>query len=98
MAYASYIFIDSVYIFDETATAVIDREQQQIMLYPSPATDKIFIKLKDESQIEAVTIYKMDGRLLQKQKYVDGIPISFLSQGIYLIEVKTDKGTLRSLF
>ncbi|MBK9300114.1 MAG: hypothetical protein IPN14_05780 [Bacteroidetes bacterium] len=40
----------------------------------------------------------MDGRLLQKQKYVDGIPISFLSQGIYLIEVKTDKGTLRSTF
>lgn len=98
LAYASYIFIDSVYIFDETATTVIDREQQQVMLYPSPASDKIFIKLKDESQIEAVTIYKMDGRLLQKQKYLDCIAISFLSQGIYLIEVKTDKGILRSTF
>jgi blue copper oxidase len=64
-------------------------------LYPNPSTDKLFIKLVDpETEIYYITITTLEGRvamMLPKPKWENGIDISFLSSGVYLLKLTDEK-------
>ena len=65
-------------------------------LYPNPANDKLFIKLKDTAtEIYYVTITTMQGRvamMLPQPQWQNGIDISSLASGVYLLQMM-DKET-----
>ena len=65
-------------------------------LYPNPADDKIFINLTDTStEIYYVTITTITGRvvmMLPQPEWQNGIDVSSLQSGIYLLQMK-DKET-----
>lgn len=64
-------------------------------LYPNPATDKLFIKLGDaETRIYYITIATLEGRvaiMLPKPQWENGIDISFLPSGVYLLKLTDEK-------
>lgn len=73
-------------------------ESEGIVLYPNPATDRIFLKNIDEKEIEQISIYDAMGRFI---KYIDGdlevgMDISALSDGTYFLKVQ-QKNTLKTL-
>jgi bilirubin oxidase len=64
-------------------------------LYPNPTTDKLFINLSDAStEIYYITITTLEGRvamMLPKPQWQNGIDISSLSSGVYLLKLTDEK-------
>jgi hypothetical protein len=64
-------------------------------LYPNPSTDKLFINLSDAStEIYYITITTLEGRvamMLPKPQWQNGIDISSLSSGVYLLKLTDEK-------
>ena len=65
-------------------------------LYPNPANDRLFINLKDaDTQIYYITIATIEGRtamMLPQPEWQNGIDISSLASGVYLVQMM-DKQT-----
>jgi len=74
--------------------------QNQVSLYPNPASTFVNIKLEDISASKA-TILDINGRILQFVIINDNnktIDISNLDTGIYFIQITTDKGIVSKKF
>jgi len=75
-------------------TGISDNTFSNIILYPNPATDELFIK-SDET-IKSVTIFDTLGRMMStKDLSATGstsVNVSYLTNGLYLLKVQTDKG------
>jgi hypothetical protein len=66
-------------------------ETNQINIYQNPAKYEIFIT--SELQVEKIEIYSLTGSLLLSECNFNGkISVSALPQGVYLLNVYTDKG------
>jgi hypothetical protein len=64
-----------------------------LQVFPNPAKDEIFITT--ELRVEKVEIYSISGELLIVENSFSGkIPISTLPQGIYFLNVLTNKGLI----
>lgn len=59
-------------------------------LYPNPARD--WVSIKTDETIKDVTVYNMQGRKMLRSKATFSLNVSSLNPGIYLLEVRTDKG------
>ena len=70
-------------------------EQQGIMVYPNPVSERITIQLGENENIALVKVFTVSGRLVKEQEIIAGeqeIDVSALKSAIYIIEVKTDTG------
>lgn len=67
---------------------VENREEKSALIFPNPASNMIYVYCKNVSIVE---FYDMQG-CLQKSSTLSQIPISDLSQGVYLIIIKNSKG------
>lgn len=65
-----------------------------VHVYPNPATSQLFIQTTDFNP-QAISIFDMSGRKVMEEKYAPQTNISSLSPGVYLIEVKGEKGSVR---
>lgn len=68
-------------------------QQNQVLVYPNPASEKINIELQD-NVAAIVIIYDMNGRTLQTEYIIDkkfSIPINNLANGIYWIQITTER-------
>lgn len=74
--------------------SVHDSTNDNVLIYPNPATDVITVVLKNNEIIDNLKIYAMDGKLLTvvKNKNID---VSHLSAGNYILEIVTSNGVLR---
>ena len=84
-------FVDAIYNPEEDTTSTgtyILAEEQQIIVYPNPATNYINIDAPDNYSFE---IYSIIGEKMvdTKDKQVD---ISYFDKGIYFIVIKNEKG------
>ncbi|PYE81916.1 putative secreted protein (Por secretion system target) [Winogradskyella epiphytica] len=76
---------------DETFTS------NTVKLYPNPVTDKLYIK--STAQIESVTIYTINGQFVKQSQGTDnGINVSNLPAGLYLIQMQTATKTVNQKF
>lgn len=62
-------------------------------MYPNPAND--FVTVKSNTTIENVQIISLDGRIV-KNSATSSLNISDLSNGIYIVQVKTENGKIGS--
>ncbi|MET0635036.1 MAG: T9SS type A sorting domain-containing protein [Chitinophagaceae bacterium] len=74
-----------------------------IMLYPNPATDKIFLLLSKPTGSLIVSVYSVNGILLHRESAASvtrqySIDLRAYASGVYLIEMKTDTSVERSRF
>ena len=72
-----------------------DSVKTAFSLYPNPSTDKLFINLSDSNtEIYYITITTLEGRvamMLPKPQWQNGIDISSLSSGVYLLKLTDEK-------
>jgi alpha-tubulin suppressor-like RCC1 family protein len=65
-------------------------------IYPNPCNNQLFIELS-EYQDTSVGLYNLQGQLLQSimlQTSKTILPIDYLSNGIYLVQLKSPKGVI----
>ena len=64
-------------------------------LYPNPVADKLFINLENhDNEIYYITITTLEGRvamMLPKPEWQNGIDISSLATGTYLLKLTDEK-------
>jgi len=65
-----------------------------VLVYPNPATDIITVTLNNNEAIDHMKIYALDGRLLAKVKNKN-IDVSHMSTGTYILEIVTKSGVVR---
>jgi type IX secretion system substrate protein len=73
-----------------------EESQTQINIYPNPAVNEIFIKAYPNFEIEEVNIYNSIGhKVLHNKGFAVTIDVSYLNEGIYIIEIFEDKRIIR---
>jgi enterochelin esterase family protein len=80
------------YFFPAQPLSVIDNKLEfDFKIYPNPATDRVFLSIKEKS---LVTLYTINGiKVLEKEITLDGfIDVEGLNKGIYLVLVKNNTG------
>jgi hypothetical protein len=82
--------VGDYYYFENlnTGLSVIEQLQLKILIYPNPASDRIFIENKNKMQMDDILIYNQLGQQVFNQRFHDEqLDISSLEAGIYIIEV-----------
>ena len=75
-------------------TAILSADaQHEISVYPNPVTDYITISTSDCCVIKNVAIYDCQGRKVLASNNTR-VNLSCLSEGVYIIEIETDKGIM----
>jgi hypothetical protein len=72
----------------------IEEAEKQVLFYPNPATDRIFIKIDEHSALECIIIDILGNELYTGEIAPSGIDISTLPVGTYLLTVKNEKEML----
>lgn len=96
--------VGSVFISDATnhrirkitnSLSTADYHQNQVLIYPNPVSSIINVDLGD-SIASKVILFDMNGRVMQTENIVNssGIEISNLANGMYLMQITTDKGVV----
>ena len=70
---------------------------QPFSMYPNPATDWIMIRIEDNQDME-LSIYGIEGNSILQKHLINQetlVDISSLSEGIYIISVKSSHGTMQ---
>ena len=69
-----------------------------VKIYPNPTQNELKIK-NEELKINNIEITDINGKILSSFKFsTNKIDVSFLSQGIYLLKINTDKGIIAEKF
>lgn len=68
-----------------------------VKLYPNPVSDRLFFKSAE--QVENISIYNVNGQLIKQViETTNGIDVSVLSSGLYMIQIKTSNNTINQKF
>lgn len=81
--------------FDFTYDAVVENTANSFNLYPNPVHDNIVIQVN--GTIDEIRIYNSIGSLVQVESE-KSFSVENLSNGMYMISIKTDKGMTSSRF
>ena len=67
------------------------KENEDILIYPNPATNELFLAPKVLNQFTTINIYNSNGLLVLSKKITSNrVPISYLNQGLYFVEFRVD--------
>ena len=69
----------------------VEENNQSFVLYPNPASENISIQFREDVQIQMINVYSALGELITTTKD-SSISVSNLSEGMYFVEITTDKG------
>ncbi len=84
--------VSTVYFLEESITTAVDNmksENQEVSVFPNPASDVIYLKNISETGIY-LCIYEIDGKLIKSEVISDvnqSFDISNLQNGIYIIKI-----------
>ncbi|WP_034057173.1 T9SS type A sorting domain-containing protein [Lacinutrix jangbogonensis] len=83
-------------LFELDGTLGVSSETlSEINIYPNPTSDYINIKTPNTIQIKSIILIDMNGKVvISSQNQIEKINISHLQQGVYLLQIHTDNGSL----
>ncbi|MCS6991505.1 MAG: aryl-sulfate sulfotransferase [Chitinophagales bacterium] len=68
-------------------------QKPEVNVYPNPVQDVLQVMLKGLDGPTAITLYSLQGQVLQHQQFSEAQPVmvdvSFLSSGMYLLEIRS---------
>nr|NQU91909.1 T9SS type A sorting domain-containing protein [Bacteroidota bacterium] len=67
-----------------------ENNEDELFLYPNPASKTIFIKSNVENQTGLINIYNSSGILMMQDKLIDSeleLNIERIESGLYLVEI-----------
>jgi len=73
----------------------------ELAVYPNPASEKLFIKTGGKSWVEEVSVINIAGQVLIRNTQFlesDGINISALKNGFYILRIESDNQVLTKIF
>lgn len=76
-----------------TGTDLIQNEESQVVLYPNPASDFLYIEL-GQSSVSSMEIYTVGGKLMTSRMVVPGkneVDIRMLPKGVYIVRINDGK-------
>lgn len=80
----------------------LEQELEEPSIYPNPASERIYINSNGNYLIQSLKVIDLNGKLFINENSFNlplaTIDISNLANGIYLIELNTDKGIVHSKF
>ncbi|MCU4174427.1 T9SS type A sorting domain-containing protein [Carboxylicivirga sp. N1Y90] len=80
------VYIDNLYFYNGTPTAIGDAKIEKLSIYPNPVTDVLNIQGQDEGTV--VEIYGATGNLVKKVQVSAGsVNVAELAQGVYFVSV-----------
>jgi hypothetical protein len=71
-----------------------------IKIFPNPTKGIISIEVSENIKIKHISIYSIDGKIIQENTFCfefNGLNISNLNAGTYIINIETNRGIFRSL-
>ena len=68
--------------------------EDNIIVYPNPAKEKVTLQVKEPLKIKDVFLYDSRGKEIKLELLDNTLNVSKLPRGIYVIRVATDNGTL----
>lgn len=84
---------------DQIVSVPHNKVENRIEIYPNPSSEKLTFTLSDNSEIRHLNILSANGeKVMQFQTNIYTLDISALANGIYILEIQTDKETLREKF
>lgn len=73
--------------------ATNDFKVNSFQVYPNPVNDSFHINTATNQNIESIDFYTVTGQLAKTMKATDNYNVSDLNAGLYLVTIKTDKGS-----
>ena len=91
--------IDPSAMYSEDCNLGIDTNSENdiISIFPNPTHDDLFIVSK-EFEINHIRLFSYEGKLIEKYSSVNKIDVSFLSNGLYFMELTSRDKTLVKKF
>lgn len=88
-----------VHVLTEEEMSTQEIQQNLVQIYPNPVKNTLNISY--ESKLKSFIIFDLNGRIIQKGKFESGnksVDVSNLRNGNYIIEIESDKETVRNKF
>jgi hypothetical protein len=82
-------------VWDSTLSTDELTSDVKMKIFPNPVKHVLNIY---ENEVDLVNIYSISGQLLMEIKNSQTIKVENLMSGIYIIEIKNEKGTYRTKF
>ncbi|MCB0699108.1 MAG: T9SS type A sorting domain-containing protein [Chitinophagales bacterium] len=103
---SSNVFVKNIVFFEDNiefkggypvGVSNVSGDQQSLSLFPNPANDVVYIRGLDAIDgNKKVTITSIEGKVISGYEYRPAakvsVPVSELTKGVYLINIKTDAG------
>ncbi|MBI5323877.1 MAG: T9SS type A sorting domain-containing protein [Ignavibacteriae bacterium] len=82
-------FLGRIFISEDTTTEVVEEipSNEDFVIYPNPASDKIKIKLKDEFINQNIQIITLEGIVVLETEFKPEIDVSGLISGVYFLRI-----------
>ncbi len=84
----------SIVLKDGVISEIEEQQITELSVYPNPATSKFFIEGFGIQEFKEISIISLTGKLVLSENDVygkDGMDISQLQNGIYIVRIKTEK-------
>jgi|GEM_PF-4414961 len=76
-------------------TSVADLEIPNLILYPNPAQERLYIQVESSRPIKELAVYGLDGkRLIQQAGQTNSVDLSGLTKGMYILVASFSDGTV----
>jgi hypothetical protein len=94
--YSNSTFIDNIEVSGTVLSTLDQSLNRELIIYPNPVSDKLFIKLIHSQEIKSLKLYSVLGKQINISNALkqDGkeyeLATNMLSTGIYILKVETD--------
>ena len=83
---------DIVWFENQHALSINENQVVEVSVYPNPVKNKLYLDVHHNS-IKNINVFDVGGkRLIEKNENATELNLSQLPKGVYLLEVKTEKG------
>jgi len=97
----AYIYFDFnlPIITNTVVTTVVDElriddfDFSRIKVYPNPVSEVLYLNLNADLNVNYITLFDMQGKLIKRFEYQPELDLSGLQEGVYILKLNTDKGS-----
>lgn len=81
---------DNIQVTADTTLSVAEiSDDLSFGIFPNPATENIYIQLKNEREADLISVYDLHGRLILSQENSTTLSVASLVEGMYFVEVQS---------
>ncbi len=68
--------------------------ENSIIIFPNPTSQKLTVKVKNNIEIQKLTVANIAGQIIKNSKMIESLDVSSLKAGLYFLKIKTNEGTI----